>query len=71
MSFRDASPLSADLLGMPNGHCLVQPLTDDLPNCSCWLDWRERSERCLAWMSTPWRKRALNWEIVHILFPFE
>lgn len=31
VSFRDAAPLSADLLGMPNGHCLVQPLTDDLP----------------------------------------
>lgn len=36
VSFRDASPLSADLLGMPNGHSLVQSLTDDLPNnCSC------------------------------------
>lgn len=35
VSFRDASPRSADLLGMPNGHCLVQLLTDDLPhNCS-------------------------------------
>lgn len=44
MSFRDAFPLSADLLGIPNGHSLVQSLTDDLPNnCSCsweasWLD---------------------------------
>lgn len=36
VSFRDASPLSADLLGMPNGHSLVHSLTDDLPNnCSC------------------------------------
>lgn len=43
VSFRDASPLSADLLGMPNGHCLVHPLTDDLPNCSRWLEWREPS----------------------------
>lgn len=44
VSFRDAFPLSADLLGIPNGHSLVQSLTDDLPNnCSCsweasWLD---------------------------------
>lgn len=71
VSFRDASPLSADLLGMPNGHCLVQLLTDDLPNCSCWLDWREPPECCLAWMYNPWHKHALNWEIVHILFPLE
>lgn len=36
VSFRDTSPLSADLLGMPNGHSLVHSLTDDLPNnCSC------------------------------------
>lgn len=36
VSFRDVSPLSADLLGMPNGHSLVHSLTDDLPNnCSC------------------------------------
>lgn len=40
VSFRDASPLSADLLGTPNGHSLVHSLADDLPNgCSwtaCW-----------------------------------
>lgn len=36
MSFRDASPPSADLLGMPNGRSLVHSLTDDLTdNCSC------------------------------------
>lgn len=36
VSFRDASPPSADLLGMPSGRSLVHSLTDDLPdNCSC------------------------------------
>lgn len=35
VSFRDASFLSSDLLGMPNSHSLVHTLTDDLPsNCS-------------------------------------
>lgn len=32
VSFRDASLLAADLLGMWNGHSLVHPLTDDLPS---------------------------------------
>ena len=51
MSFRDASLLTADLLGMPNGHSLVHSLTDDLPNnCSCswaasWLDVAAQSSR--------------------------
>ena len=42
VSFSDASPLSADLLGMPNGHSLVHSLKDDLPNsCSCgWAAYR-------------------------------
>lgn len=36
VSFRDASPPSADLLGMPSGRSLVHSLTDDLPdNCGC------------------------------------
>lgn len=36
VSFRDVSPLSVDLLGTPNGHSLVQSLTDDLPNNCSW-----------------------------------
>lgn len=35
VSFRDASPLPADLPRTPKGHSLVHSLTDDLPNnCS-------------------------------------
>lgn len=46
VSFRDASSLSSDLLGMPNGHSLVHALTDDLPNCSCsWLESAAQSSR--------------------------
>lgn len=55
VSFRDASLLSADLLGMYNGHSLVHSLTDDLPNncsCSCVGSWLDRAVQSYAELIT-------------------
>ncbi len=56
---RLSSPLSADLLGMPNRLSLVHSVTDDLPNnCSCswaasWLDSAAQSRRETLFTAKP------------------
>lgn len=69
VSFRDASPLPADLLRIPKGHSLVHSLTDDLPsNCSCSrpASWpRNAAWRCGTFYGEPASGQVL--QVVHFL----